>query len=134
MTISDMWTYRDSSWVDAHTDIVGFSVDALDGGIGKVDEATYDVGAAYIVVDTGSWIFGTKVMLPAAVVDRIDVDDERVYLQRTKDEIKNAPEFDEDAYRNTDYRNRVGSYYAPGGARYHEERRKYAKSYVGDDF
>ncbi|MBD0291736.1 MAG: PRC-barrel domain containing protein, partial [Thermoleophilia bacterium] len=47
------------------TDVVGFSVEATDGGIGKVDEATYDVGQSYLVVDTGPWIFGKKVLLPA---------------------------------------------------------------------
>jgi hypothetical protein len=30
----------------------GFTVEAIDGDIGKVDEATYDVGGSYIVVDT----------------------------------------------------------------------------------
>ena len=34
-------------------DVVGYSVEALDGSIGKIDEATFDAGTAYIVVDTG---------------------------------------------------------------------------------
>jgi hypothetical protein len=135
MTTSDIWTHRDSSWVDTHTDIVGFGVEALDGGIGKVDETSYDVGAGYVVVDTGPWIFGKKVLLPAGVVDRVDTDDERVYVQRTKDEIKNAPEFDEANYRDSGYRDRVGSYYGPGGGGYYEGSREYAgRTNVGDDF
>ena len=95
----DVWTYRDkselgSNLVETHADISGFSVEALDGSIGKVDEATYDVGSSYVVVDTGPWIFGKKVMLPAGVVRGIDETDETVFVNRTKDEIKNAPEFD----------------------------------------
>ena len=109
MTILEIWTYRDTSWSDM--DIVGFKVEAIDGGIGKVDEATHDAGASFIVVDTGPWIFGKKVMLPAGVIDRIDMEDEQIFVNRTKDEIKSAPEFDEDLSRDETYRSELSSYY-----------------------
>ena len=38
-------------------------MEATDGSIGKVDEATSEGGSSYIVVDTGPWIFGKKVQL-----------------------------------------------------------------------
>jgi len=34
-------------------------------------------------VDTGPWIFGKKVMLPAGVISRVDHDDEQVFVNRT---------------------------------------------------
>jgi len=37
-------------------------------------------------------------------------------VNRTKDQIKNAPEFDEDRYKDEGYRNEVGGYYGSGGA------------------
>ena len=89
----DIWTYN--SDVGDTRNIVGYSVEALDGGIGKIDEASEEVGASSIVVDTGPWIFGRKVILPAGVVDRVDRDDERVYVSRTKEQIKSAPELGE---------------------------------------
>jgi hypothetical protein len=114
-TTAQPWTYRDVDTLGVDmtrgVDIVGFDVEATDGGIGKIDEATYDTGASYVVVDTGPWIFGKKVLLPAAVLQRVDLDSQTVYVDRTKDEIKDAPEFDESLYRNEDYRSRVGSYY-----------------------
>jgi hypothetical protein len=115
-----LWTYRDradlgSNAVDTHADLAGFSVEALDGSIGKVDEATYDVGASHIVVDTGPWIFGKKVLLPAGVVRGIDETDETVFVNRTKDEVKHAPDYDE-SLLDDEYRSRVGAYYGPGGA------------------
>jgi len=113
------WTYNADTY-DGDVDMTGYKVEALDGDIGKIDEATYAVGASYVVVDTGPWIFGKKVMLPASVVDRIEPADERVWVNRTKDQIKNAPEFDEDAYTTDDYRRDVGAYYGPGGAGYRE--------------
>jgi hypothetical protein len=115
-TRMDIWTYRETDWTTS--DLTGLSVEALDGGIGKIDEASYDVGAGYIVVDTGPWIFGKKVLLPAGVVNRVDRDDEKVYVNRTKDQIKNAPEFDENTYRDARYRDQLGSYYGPGGSGY----------------
>ena len=122
MTSYDMWTYREAGGLGVDVargvDIAGYSVEALDGGIGKVDEATYDVGSSYIVVDTGPWIFGKKVLLPAGVIDRIDEPDETIYVNRTKDQIKDSPEFDESNYRDESYRSEVGSYYGPEGRGY----------------
>ena len=114
MTTMDIWTYREQTWTT--TDLTGYGVEAVDGGIGKIDEASYDVGAGYIVVDTGPWIFGKKVLLPAGVIDRVDESDEKVFVNRTKDQIKDAPEFDEDRYRDDSYRGEIGSYYGEGGA------------------
>ena len=114
MTTVDIWTYREQSGVTG--DLTDYSVEALDGGIGKIDEASNDVGASFIVVDTGPWIFGKKVMLPAGVISRVDADDEKVYVNRTKEQIKNSPEFDPDNYRDDRYRGELGTYYGPGGA------------------
>ena len=114
MHSSDVWTYRDTALGTASSgrDVIGYDVEALDGSIGKVDEATYDAGSAFVVVDTGPWIFGKKVMLPAGVIRDVDLDSEKVFVDRTKDEIKNAPEFNEDSYRDTTYRDELGGYYS----------------------
>src|SRR6187551_3890066 len=112
-TTTDLWTYDDSALsvsVDK-ANVVGYAVEALDGSIGKVDDATYDAGAAYIVVDTGPWIFGKKVMLPAGTIQRADHDEEKVFVNRTKDQIKDAPEFDDSLVDDQAYRGRLGSYY-----------------------
>ena len=118
MSTTDLWTY--SSTAVAQRDLSGYSVEALDGSIGKVDNATLDVGQSFIVVDTGPWIFGKKVMLPTGVVRDVDPDTETVFVNRTKDQIKNAPEFDEKRYMDPTYRNELGGYYGPGGRGYRE--------------
>ena len=47
-------------------DLTGYEVEATDGPIGTIDMATHDVGASYIVVDTGIWkARGSRVVLPA---------------------------------------------------------------------
>ena len=120
----DIWTYRTETVEPGlGADVVGYHVEALDGGIGKVDEATDDVGASSIVVDTGPWIFGKKVVLPAGTIDRIDPDDERVYVNRTKDQIKDAPQLDEGMRMDDRHRDEVAGYYGPGGPGYKEDMR-----------
>ena len=120
----DIWTYRETSSLGfdptSGRDIRRYSVEALDGSIGKVDDATYDVGASRIVVDTGPWIFGKKVLLPAGVIARVDDADEKVHVHRTKDQIKNAPEFDDSLAKDEGYRDQVGTYYGPGGIGYRD--------------
>jgi hypothetical protein len=118
MSTPDLWTFRESVVADQ---LVGYDVEALDGGIGEVDEATDELGASFIAVKTGPWIFGRKVILPAAVIQQVDHDAAKVYVMRTKDEIKNAPEFD-DTQSDDVYRADLGRYYGPGGAGYREPR------------
>ena len=92
-------------------DLIGYRVEATDGGIGSVDEASFDVDSAHLVVDTGPWIFGRKVLLPAGTVQRIDHDNRKVYVDRTKDQIKDSPEYDESTFGTSEYQERVGAYY-----------------------
>jgi uncharacterized protein DUF2795 len=91
----------------------GFEVRAPDGTIGTVDKATYDVGASYLVVDTGPWIFGKRVLLPAGVIHRVDREAGVVHVSRTRDEIRSAPELEAGAVSDVD-RERIGAYYSPG--------------------
>src|SRR6478609_10733237 len=97
MATIEMWTF--STQTAPNIDLSGFKVEATDGDIGKVDEASNEVGGSYIVVDTGPWIFGKKVLLPAGVLQNVDFDTETIYVDRTKDEIKDAPEYDEDLFK-----------------------------------
>jgi hypothetical protein len=50
-------------------------------------------------------------VLPAGVITRVDLDTETVHVSLTKDEIKDAPEFDQNRYRDEGYRTDLGGYY-----------------------
>jgi hypothetical protein len=117
---SEIWGYSGTGW-RATTDITGYKVEAMDGSIGKIDRATDDTNASYVVVDTGPWILGRKVLLPAGVIDHVDPDEEKVYVHRTKDQIKDAPEFDINRFDQR-YRDELDTYYGPGGPGYRERR------------
>jgi hypothetical protein len=107
----DVWTYR-ADLPATQGALVGCDVEAQDGSIGKVDEATQETGRAYVVVDTGPWIFGRKVVIPAGTIERIDVDDKKIIVGLTKDQIKDSPEYDPDQF-DEGYRTRLGTYYDP---------------------
>ena len=115
-TVLDLYVYSEPRW--STIDLSGFSVECLDGSIGKVDETTHEVGSGSLIVDTGPWIFGRKVMLPASFVTQVDETDRTIWVNLTKDQIKNAPEFDEASLHNSVYRDELATYYStlqPGG-------------------
>ena len=107
----DPWNYRERPGVGDGSDVVGFRVEATDGHIGKIDSASATVGNSWLVVDTGPWIFGKKVLLPAGTVCNVDGEEKRVYVDRTKDQIKDAPEYDPEHVDDPAYRDKLGEYY-----------------------
>jgi hypothetical protein len=93
-------------------DVVGFDVEATDGSIGTIEHATYDAGASYVLVDTGPWVFGGKVMIPAGIISRVDRQARKVYVHRGRDEIRAAPPPGENTGADSEYRHRLGQYYS----------------------
>jgi hypothetical protein len=124
--MTDLWTWRETTYNTSPTsaaadainrvDLTGFDVEATDGHIGKIDEATYEVGSSYLVVDTGFWIFGKKRMIPASVADRVDRDERKVFLRMSKDQVKQAPDYDPDRLFG-DQRTDLDDYYSATASR-----------------
>lgn len=113
--IWDPWSYHESTGrtVDSGA-IVGYKVHATDGDIGKIDQENVEVGASRIVVDTGPWIFGRQVVLPAGTIKRIDEAEEIVYVGLTKEQIKDSPELTHDgALNDPEYWHNLSVYYGP---------------------
>lgn len=119
--MTELWTFQivefqtpSGATPTVPPDIAGFDVEAADGHIGKIDEATYEAGSSCMVVDTGFWIFGKKRMIPAGVIERLDPDERKVYVSLTKDEIKEAPDFDEARREEEAYRKELTDHYRRG--------------------
>lgn len=117
MTIGnwDAWNFRVESgeaW-PLMGNLIGFSVHATDGEIGKITDASTEENASWIVVDTGPWIFGRRVALPAGTIRRVDWENKAVGLDLTKAEVKDSPppgtEFA--TVRDEEYRGQLGSYF-----------------------
>ena len=118
--MSTIWQH-DPEFADPG-ELTGYSVEAMDGSIGSVDEATWDTEADHIVVDTGKWIFGRKVLIPAGMIELIDLENQSVHLGLTREQIKNGPEYDESRHAagglGADFWSPYDDYYGqyPGGA------------------
>jgi hypothetical protein len=111
--MADIWKWAEA--FGGERDVVGFTVEATDGRVGTVDEATYDAGQGHIAVHTGPWILGRTVVLPAGVIGRIDWDAETVHVDRTRNQIKAAPELSADDTPDDAYLERLGAYFIEPG-------------------
>lgn len=80
-------------------DIKSFSVyDQTNDKIGSVYDIILDETGRfrYLVIDTGFWIFGKKVLLPVGKAS-IDYSQSRIYAKGlTKDQAESLPEYDDD--------------------------------------
>lgn len=106
----DIWTYREMV-PQTEKGVAGFVVEAADGHIGHIDEAVDQAG--YIVVDTGHWIFGKKVVIPVGAINNVDLIDQRVYLDLSKEQVKNAPEYGGSSEIDEVFRGQLTNYYEP---------------------
>ena len=107
---ADLWNYGED--LERRSDLEGFGVAALDGDVGKIDDATYDLNSSYIVIDTGPWIFGRRVLIPAKAVVRVDIPNEKVFLRLKKQQIEDAPDL-QDVQGSERDRELIGAYYEP---------------------
>ncbi|MBW4680415.1 MAG: DUF2382 domain-containing protein [Microcoleus vaginatus WJT46-NPBG5] len=82
--------------------------------IGKIHDALVDEMGRfrYLVIDTGFWIFGKKVLLPVGRC-RVDVNAQRVYAMGlvSKEQAEHLPEYDESMTVDYAYEERVRGVY-----------------------
>lgn len=114
--------------VFAGRDIKGYDVYAgtTNDKVGHVEDALVDETGRfrYMVIDTGFWIFGKKVLLPVGRV-RIDYDNQNLYaLGLTKKQVEALPEYKEDTVVDHDYEERVRKSYRSPEAVTREYRRE----------
>lgn len=99
-------------------DVKDFDLYSGKDKVGSIDDVLVDDNGKfrYLVVNTGAWIFGKKVMLPIGLA-RIDYNERRAYSNGlTKEQVENLPEFNSEMLRDYDYdyEERVRGVYRPG--------------------
>ena len=77
--------------------VIGYHLHASDGDIGDitdmlVDEKTWAI--RYLIVDTGSWWSGHKVLIAPQWIDDVQWLEKHVTVRLTRQEVKDAPLFD----------------------------------------
>ena len=83
-----------------------------DNKVGSVEDGLYDAQTGqfrYLIVDTGFWVFGKKILLPIGLA-QFDNEQKRVYVNGlTKDQVENMPEYTGEV--DYDYEERVRGVY-----------------------
>ena len=98
--------------------MAGYRLHARDGEIGHVDDFIVDDRSwviRYLVVDTGSWWPGKKVLLPPQWIDRVSWLEATVDVDLDRDTIKNGPEWDPRSPISREYEERLYGYYRRPG-------------------
>lgn len=96
-----------------NNDIIGYDLYSGNEKIGSVDDILVDENGQfrYMIINTGVWILGKKVMLPIGQA-RISYSDHRVYANSlTKTQVEALPEFSSDMALDYDQEERVRGVY-----------------------
>jgi PRC-barrel domain len=79
--------------------INGYAIAASDGAIGTVSDFLFDDSSwlvRWLVVDTGNWLSGRKVLLPTSVLGHLDHAGQKFAVRLTMQQVKDSPQIDTD--------------------------------------
>lgn len=91
--------HANASRLRSMNDVTGYAIQATDGAIGQVDDFILDDEPwviRYMVIDTGNWLPGKKVIIAPAWIAHVDWKNSNVYANLPRESIRNAPEFETD--------------------------------------
>ena len=87
-------------------DVSGHDIQAIDGEIGHVkdfiiDDETWTI--RYLIIDTGSWWPGKKVLVSPQWIERVSGSESKVFVNLLRETIKQSPEYTDESLLNRDY-------------------------------
>ena len=102
------------SHLQSTSDVTGYQLHAADGDIGHVsdfivDDLTWAI--RYLVVDTGSWLPGKKVLLAPTWIGSVKWSDAKVHTLLTREAIECGPAFDHKLPITRDYEVQLFAHY-----------------------
>ena len=77
--------------------LIGYKIEASDGPIGSVNDVLFDDASwtiRWLVVDTGTWLPGRLVLLPASVLGQPNSVDRSFPVRLTRAAVKDSPDTD----------------------------------------
>ena len=80
----------------------GYAIEASDGRIGSVSDFLFEDTSwivRWLVVDTGNWLSGRKVLLPLSVLGKPDPSLRQFPIKLTMQQVKDSPDIDTDRPR-----------------------------------
>ncbi|HET9869491.1 MAG TPA: PRC-barrel domain-containing protein [bacterium] len=94
--------------------VTGHTVQASDGEIGHVDDFILDDetwAVRYLVVDTGNWWPGKKVLVSTRWIESVGWDRSKVFVGLTRETIQQSPEYDGESLVVRDYEAELHRHY-----------------------
>lgn len=87
-------------------EVIGYTIHALDGDIGDVTDFVVDENwkINFLVVDTGDWFPGKKVLISPDWITEVSWSKSAVFVDVSKEAVKNSPEFNSDMFISDDYK------------------------------
>ncbi|MEO8569485.1 MAG: PRC-barrel domain-containing protein [Ginsengibacter sp.] len=79
--------------------LVGFTIGATDGEIGKVEEFYFDDTTwtvRYMIVKTGGWLTGREVLISPEAILKPDWENKVMPVNLTREQVQNSPDIDTD--------------------------------------
>lgn len=98
--------------------VTGFPIEASDGPIGHVEDFLVDDGdwsIRYLEIDTRNWWPGKKVVVAPQWIRAVGWDDERVFVDLTRETIQASPAYDPARPIAADYVDRLQAHYGRSG-------------------
>jgi PRC-barrel domain len=98
--------------------VTGYHIRATDGDIGHVEDFLVDDESwaiRYLVVKTGGWRSGKKVLLAPAWIERVDWHHSEVHVKVTRAQIDKSPEYDPAHPIDREYESRLEGHYGQPG-------------------
>ena len=95
-------------------EVIDYRIHAIDDEVGHVQDFVVEDESwiiRYMVVDTRKWLPGKKVLVFRECIERISWADSEVYVDLSREEIKNSPEFDPRQPVNREYEERLYDFY-----------------------
>lgn len=92
----------------------GYYIQAEDGDIGHIvdfviDDETWAI--RYLVIDTSNWWRGKKVLVSPYWIERVTWDESKVFVNLSREAIRQSPEYSEEALLSRDYEARLFGHY-----------------------
>jgi sporulation protein YlmC with PRC-barrel domain len=81
------------------SELIGSSIAAKDGDVGSVTDLLFDDeswSVRWLVVDTGTWLPGRKVLLPSSHLVRVLPAARGISVDLTREQVKSSPDVDTD--------------------------------------
>ena len=94
--------------------LLGFSLFARDGEVGKIEEIYFDDrnwAIRYLFVKTGDWLSGRKVLISPLAFNRSQWNGRKFPVNLTKDQILNSPEMETDRPLSLKHTKSLNEYY-----------------------